>query len=173
MRRTWPLSILFGSGAAAFILAACATPAVAQETAPAEEQLASAQVSLMGPGLRVADLEIAVPFYTGGLGLTLVRQLSLSEGREEVVLAFGDNPQPPFLSLVGPLEPGTNSRTVLAVSDIAAVHDRLAALGYEPGEMRVHEDSGTQLFWASDPDGNGFEIIQLSPRDAARAGRGE
>lgn len=154
--------LLWGTGAA---LAEEATPAAAP----------AAQVSMLGSGLRVSNLDAALRFYRDGLGLVEAGRVPLGD-LEELILAAGSAPAPPFLFLVGPKQGkdeqlvGTKAdrgRIVFAVTDLQAARGRLADAGYAPGEIKTHEGSGTQLFWASDPDGHRLEIIQPAASAAA------
>jgi catechol 2,3-dioxygenase-like lactoylglutathione lyase family enzyme len=122
----------------------------------------------MGPGLRVSDLEAAARFYRDGLGLSIVGRVPLGE-LEELILGFGPDRRPPFLFLVGPKDaksqerdegPKSPGRIVFAVSNAQAAHARLLSAGYAPDPIKVHEASGTILFWATDPDGYRLEITQ-------------
>jgi catechol 2,3-dioxygenase-like lactoylglutathione lyase family enzyme len=160
----------------AFVLPAILAAALAGSTSFAEEadlpETQATSVSLMGPGLRVADLETATRFYRDGLGLNLLTRIPLGDA-EEVIFGFGAGSEPPMLFLVGPKQgaaapddPPQNwrGRIVFAVPDIEALHHHLAAAGYEPGDIRRHEASGTRLFMVDDPDGHRVEIIQPSPQ---------
>jgi len=147
-------------------LALAASGTLADEPQPPVSP--QAQVSLMGPGLWTEDLDAAFRFYTEGLGLTQATRLEFGD-TVEIILSFGAEPRPPMLMLLGPkdAEHGEavpseqrKDKLVLAVSDAEAARARLASAGYEPSEIHVHEQSGTRVFWATDPDGHRLEITQ-------------
>ena len=54
-----------------------------------------------------------------------------------------------------------------AVDDLAAEHERISGLGYEPGEIKELHREGTMLaryFFLSDPDGYKIEMLQRHGR---------
>lgn len=150
------------------ILAAALAGGAAFADEPEATEPVAASVTLMGPGLHVANLETATRFYRDGLGLNLVHTLPLGEV-EEAIFGFGGGSEPPLLFLVGPargetrpIDPPQNwrGRIVFAVPDIEALHAHLEESGYAPEAIRTHEGSGTRLFMIDDPDGHRVEIIQ-------------
>jgi catechol 2,3-dioxygenase-like lactoylglutathione lyase family enzyme len=103
---------------------------------------------------QVCDMDRAIGFYEGVLGLRLLRR----EGRDWAELEAGDT----ILSLSGELatRPHQGGATVvLRASDIAAVEARLAESGVQRGPI---EDMGGALtLQFHDPDGN--ELVALQP----------
>ena len=103
---------------------------------------------------QVCDMDRAIGFYEGVLGLELVRR----EGRDWAELKAGDT----VLSLSGELatKPHQGGATVvLRASDIAAVEARLAAGGVQRGP--IEDMGGAKMLQFFDPDGNA--IVALHP----------
>jgi catechol 2,3-dioxygenase-like lactoylglutathione lyase family enzyme len=103
---------------------------------------------------QVCDMDRAIGFYEGVLGLRLLRR----EGRDWAELEAGDT----ILSLSGELatKPHQGGATVvLRASDIAAVEAALAAGGVQRGPIEDMGAAKTLQFF--DPDGN--EIVALQP----------
>jgi catechol 2,3-dioxygenase len=103
---------------------------------------------------QVCDMDRAIGFYEGVLGLELLRR----EGRDWAELKAGDT----VLSLSGELatKPHQGGATVvLRASDIAAVEARLAEGGVQRGP--IEDMGGAKMLQFFDPDGN--EIVALQP----------
>jgi catechol 2,3-dioxygenase-like lactoylglutathione lyase family enzyme len=103
---------------------------------------------------QVCDMDRAVGFYEGVLGLKLLRR----EGRDWAELEAGDA----ILSLSGELavKPSQGGATVvLRASDLAAVEARLAEGGVQRGP--VEDMGGAKMIQFFDPDGN--EIVAMQP----------
>ena len=103
---------------------------------------------------QVCDMDRAIGFYEGVLGLELLRR----EGRDWAELRAGDT----VLSLSGELatRPHQGGATVvLRASDNAAVEGRLAEIGVQRGP--VEDMGGAKMLQFFDPDGN--EIVALQP----------
>jgi len=106
---------------------------------------------------QVCDMDRAIGFYEGILGLELLRR----EGRDWAELKAGDT----VLSLSGELatKPHQGGATVvLRASDIAAVEARLAAGGVQRGP--IEDMGGAKMLQFFDPDGN--EIVALQPLES-------
>lgn len=143
-----------------------ASAALADEAQPAASP--PLEISLMGAGLRTNDLDAAIRFWRDGLGLVEIHRIEPGDV-VEVIMGFGGESRPPMLLLLArkdgvpeDLVPAEKrkDKLVLSVSDAEAVRAKLAAAGYAPGEIHVHEASGTKVFWVSDPDGHRLEITQ-------------
>jgi catechol 2,3-dioxygenase-like lactoylglutathione lyase family enzyme len=103
---------------------------------------------------QVCDMDRAIGFYEGVLGLPLLRR----EGRDWAELKAGDT----VLSLAGELatKPHQGGATVvLRASDLAAVEARLAEGGAQRGP--IEDMGGARMLQFFDPDGN--EIVALEP----------
>lgn len=103
---------------------------------------------------QVCDMDRAIEFYEGLLGLRLLRR----EGRDWAELEAGDT----VLSLSGELatKPHQGGATVvLRASDLAAVEARLAEGGAQRGP--IEDMGGAKMLQFFDPDGN--EIVALQP----------
>ena len=115
-------------------------------------------------GLRVADIERSLAFYTGlgydvlggvpGTELGTLTMLKLP-GDEFVSLELVDDPSEDRV------EPGSLSHVVIQVEDLHATVTHLAARGIEaaePGSPDGSEDFWTS--WVEDPDGHRIELVQ-------------
>lgn len=127
-------------------------------------------VSLIGPALRSTDLERSVKFYTTGLGMSVATRLELGQ-TTEVILSFTGGREPPVILLykdkapnpAPPVDHGNGfGRLVLRVSDVTALAARLAAAGYEVGEIRNNSVNQMKVFWVADPDGYKYEITETA-----------
>ena len=103
---------------------------------------------------QVCDMDRAIEFYEGLLGLRLLRR----EGRDWAELEAGDA----VLSLSGELatKPHQGGATVvLRAPDLGAVDARLAEGGVQRGP--IEDTGGARMLQFFDPDGN--EIVALEP----------
>jgi glyoxylase I family protein len=103
---------------------------------------------------QVCDMDRAIEFYEGLLGLKLLRR----EGRDWAELEAGDA----VLSLSGELatKPHQGGATVvLRAPDLGAVEARLAEGGVRRGP--IEDMGGARMLQFFDPDGN--EIVALEP----------
>src|SRR3954451_22881347 len=115
-------------------------------------------------GLRVADLERTIAFYTsigyevlGAVPATELGTLTMLKlpGDEFVTLELVHEPT------ASQLEPGGLSHLVVHVEDLHATVARLAARGIEaeePGSSDGSDDFWTT--WLTDPDGHRIELVQ-------------
>ncbi|CCH89291.1 Glyoxalase/bleomycin resistance protein/dioxygenase [Modestobacter italicus] len=122
-------------------------------------------------GLRVADLDSSIAFYTS-LGYEVLGQVPATElGTLAMLKLPGDE----FVSLElvhdpdnGRVGPGGLSHLVIHVEDVHATVARVAARGIpteEPASPDGSADSWTA--WVTDPDGHRIEFVQW-PRRAPR-----
>lgn len=103
---------------------------------------------------QVCSMDRAVEFYSGVLGLELIRR----EGNDWTELRAGDT----VIALSGELatRPHQGGATViLRASDIAAVDRRLGEADVQRG--RIEDMGGAKMLQFFDPDGN--EIVALQP----------
>jgi catechol 2,3-dioxygenase-like lactoylglutathione lyase family enzyme len=103
---------------------------------------------------QVCSMDRAVEFYSGVLGLELIRR----EGNDWTELRAGDT----VIALSGELatRPHQGGATViLRASDITAVESALAASDVQRG--RIEDMGGAKMLQFFDPDGN--EIVALQP----------
>ncbi len=115
-------------------------------------------------GLRIADLEKSLSFYTnlgyevlGGVPKTQIGTLTMLKlpGDEFVALELVHDPNH------GRVEPGGLSHFVVQIEDIRATLAHLAARGVqaeEPGSPDGSADFWTA--WVTDPDGYRIELVQ-------------
>ena len=113
----------------------------------------------------VNDIERALAFYTGVLGMKEQLRLSLGKGEHEVLLGFQGNRSAGVLLMWNterrtPYVPGDGySRFVLSVSDIDAAVEHLAAHGTEV-ETPVTDADNFRYAAVRDPDGYMIELLQ-------------
>ena len=103
---------------------------------------------------QVCSMDRAVEFYSGVLGLELIRR----EGNDWTELRAGDT----VIALSGELatRPHQGGATViLRASDITAVDRRLGEHDVQRG--RIEDMGGAKMLQFFDPDGN--EIVALQP----------
>jgi len=121
--------------------------------------------------LRVGDLERSIAFYTGVLGMTLLRRKDYPEGRfTNVFVGYGDEHTHAVLELTHNwdtthYELGTGyGHVAVEVDNAAEACDRVRTLGgkvaREAGPMK---HGTTVIAFVEDPDGYKIEFIQHSP----------
>jgi lactoylglutathione lyase len=122
--------------------------------------------------IRVFDLDKSIEFYTGKLGMTLLRRKDYPSG--EFTLAFvgyGDEESNAVIELThnwGQKEPyqlGTAfGHLAIGVPDIYGTCERLAKDGVKiprpPGPMK---HGGSVIAFVEDPDGYKIELIEKKP----------
>jgi lactoylglutathione lyase len=122
--------------------------------------------------LRVGDLDRSLSFYTGLLGMQLLRRKDYPGGRFTLAfVGYGDERENTVLELThnwdtSRYEIGTGyGHIALGVDDIHAVCAQIQAGGgrvtREPGPMK---HGSTVIAFVEDPDGYKVELIQLSSR---------
>lgn len=131
-----------------------------------------AEFSLLHTMLRVLDLEKSLAFYTGHLGMKLLRRADFEGGRFSLAfIGYGDESAHTVLELTHnwdqkePYEIGTAyGHIALGVSDIFGTCEKLAAAGVAiprpPGAM---QHGSTVIAFIQDPDGYKIELIQSRP----------
>jgi lactoylglutathione lyase len=118
--------------------------------------------------LRVGDLERAVEFYTGVLGMRLLRRREVPEGKYTLAfVGYGDESDTAVLELtynwgVAKYEPGTAyGHIAIEVDDIRATCEAVRAKGgrvtREPGPVKF---GSTVIAFVEDPDGYKIEFIE-------------
>jgi predicted enzyme related to lactoylglutathione lyase len=112
----------------------------------------------------VSDVDRAIAFYTDQAGFNLDHDHQPSDDLRFVQLT---PPGSGCSIAMGPpteMEPGSLQGLQLVVPDIEAAHAELSERGVEVGEIQ-------DLPWGSfvffkDPDGNGWAVQQVQPRNA-------
>ncbi len=119
--------------------------------------------------VRVLDLEKAIAFYTGRLGMQLLRRRDYPEGRFTLAfVGYGDESDHTVLELThnwdqkAPYDVGSGfGHLALGVQDIYATCDALRVDGVciirQPGPMK---HGNTLIAFIEDPDGYKIELIQ-------------
>ena len=120
--------------------------------------------------IRVDDLERSVAFYTGLLGMTVMRR-RVSEERGEPVayVGYGDEETRHALEIVQEHNPplewrhgNTYGHVALGVPDVSALSKTLMEAGVEftvPPQL-VREGSPNKLAFIKDPDGYEIELTE-------------
>jgi len=131
----------------------------------------AAQFRLLHTMIRVLDLDKSIAFYTGLLGMKLLRRQDYPSG--EFTLAFvgyGSETDNAVIELThnwGQKEPyalgNAFGHLAIAVPDIYGTCERLAAAGVKiprpPGPMK---HGGSVIAFVEDPDGYKIELIERS-----------
>ena len=122
--------------------------------------------------IRVGDLDRSIAFYTGVMGMSLLRRQDYPEGKFTLAfVGYGNDPGAAELELthnwgVEKYEIGTGyGHVAIEVSDAAKACDAVRALGgkvtREAGPMK---HGTTVIAFVEDPDGYKIEFIQSRPR---------
>lgn len=127
--------------------------------------------------IQVRDLEAAIAFYEGVLGLIVVERHSYDGAALAYLRSQGGEVELELLSeepwrYAGAPEKGRN-HIAFTVADVAAEHARLRALGIACGEVSDYRANGrlqTRFFYFYDPEGNEIEILEAMGRYAAPGG---
>jgi len=114
----------------------------------------------------VSDVDRAKAFYTEQVGFNADHDHRVGDGLRFVQLT----PPGSACSIamgtgLGDMQPGSVQGLQLVVSDIHAARAELVARGVEVGEVQDFP-WGSFVFF-SDPDGNGWAVQQIPPRDSA------
>jgi lactoylglutathione lyase len=120
---------------------------------------------------RVADIDAAIDFYTGSLGLRLLnRQVSREHGealafldldgcRLELIMLLDKNGGPVAYDPPSPTEPFC-PHVAVAVGDVDAMLETIVKGGaqYLKGPMEIPDE--VRWAYVADPDGNVIELVQ-------------
>ncbi len=115
-------------------------------------------------GIPVSDVDRAKAFYTEQVGFVAdhdhtvsdeIRFVQLTPPGSACSIAFGTG--------IVDTPPGSVQGLQLVVADIEAARVELAGRGVEVGEVQTFPWGAFVFF--SDPDGNGWAVQQLPPRD--------
>ena len=118
--------------------------------------------------IRVNDLDASLAFYTGVLGMTLLRKKEYPSGQFTLAfVGYGDEASSAVIELTynwGRSEYALGDafgHIALGASDIAAVCEKVRAAGYkvtrEPGPMK---HGSTVIAFVEDPNGYKIELIE-------------
>ena len=128
--------------------------------------------------LRVGDLERSLAFYTGVMGMRLLRRRDSPEGRYTLAfVGYGAESDCTVLELThnwdtDRYELGSGyGHIAIGVDDIVATCDAIAAAGGRvvrpPGPVK---HGTTVIAFVEEPDGYRIELIEISSRAQAHAG---
>jgi lactoylglutathione lyase len=135
----------------------------------ADDVKASQRFRFLHTMLRVFDLEKSLAFYTGHLGMKVLRRADFESGRFTLAfIGYGDESDHTVLELTHnwdqkePYDIGTAyGHIALGVDDIYGTCEKLAADGVQiprpPGPMK---HGSTVIAFIQDPDGYKIELIQ-------------
>ena len=118
--------------------------------------------------LRVGDLQRSIDFYTGAMGMTLLRTTERPEQKYSLAfVGYGANPGQAEIELtynhgVSSYEPGTAfGHLAIGVADVTAMCEKIRQAGgsvtREPGPVK---GGSTFIAFVTDPDGYKIELIQ-------------
>lgn len=121
--------------------------------------------------IRVGDLDTSIAFYTGLLGMTLLRRTDYPEGRFTLAfVGYGDEKSNTVLELTHNWDTPAYDlgngfgHVALGVPDIHATCEQLAKAGAKitrpPGPMK---HGSTVIAFIEDPDGYKIELIERKP----------
>lgn len=128
--------------------------------------------------LRVGDLEVSLAFYTGVMGMRLLRRRDSPEGRYTLAfVGYGEESDSTVLELTHNWDTdryelgSAYGHIAIGVEDIVATCDAIAAAGGRvvrpPGPVK---HGTTVIAFVEDPDGYRIELIEISSRAQAHAG---
>ncbi len=121
--------------------------------------------------IRVGDLDKSIAFYTGLLGMTLLRRTDYPDGRFTLAfVGYGDEKSNTVLELTHNWDTPSYDlgngfgHVALGVPDIYATCEQLAQAGAKitrpPGPMK---HGSTVIAFIEDPDGYKIELIERKP----------
>jgi lactoylglutathione lyase len=149
---------------------ACLQVAEAQgPTAPLPDPHPAMRLQLAYTSYYVLDQKRSLDFYVGLLGMRERQRITPSPGVTEIVLGFDKDPQTPGILLMHradrktPYQIGDGfSRTILRVSDIKAMMQRLSEAGVAVvRQPTAVADLRLTYSLVRDPDGYIVELIQI------------
>lgn len=117
--------------------------------------------------LKVRDLDAMAEFYCDTLGFRIADRGPI-RGDTEIVFLSGsssDHHQMALMGGRGPEDGGSldhNAFRVDSVSDVKALHDRLAADDRVDGSFPITHGNAVSVYFA-DPEGNGIEVFCDTP----------
>lgn len=128
--------------------------------------------------LRVGDLEVSLAFYTGVMGMRLLRRRDSPEGRYTLAfVGYGEESDSTVLELTHNWDTdryelgSAYGHIAIGVEDIVATCDAIAAAGGRvvrpPGPVK---HGTTVIAFVEDPDGYRIELIEIFSRAQAHAG---
>jgi lactoylglutathione lyase len=119
--------------------------------------------------LRVMDLDASLAFYTGQLGMKLLRKKDFESGRFTLAfVGYGDESDTAVLELTHNWDQqekyemgGAYGHIAIGVPDIYAACDRLAKAGVKiPRPAGPMKHGGSAIAFVEDPDGYRVELIE-------------
>jgi lactoylglutathione lyase len=117
--------------------------------------------------LPVASIDRATAFYTGLMGMKVVRERREPErgGRSIAYVGYGDEGTHPVLELIegtGNHEETWSGHIAIAVSDLPGLVEKLKAANVPFAKPMTQPETGTNTYLAIivDPDGNQIELNQ-------------
>lgn len=111
--------------------------------------------------LAPVDFDRSTAFYEDTLGLRIYREYGVAGRRTGVVYFLGGGHLE--LSRSGSAAAQGVVTLWLQVPDVAAEHDRLAALGVDIVDPPAQMPWGLVEMWATDPDGHRLCIVEVPP----------
>ena len=137
-----------------------------ETTSPAATGLNALKPRILHVAYHVADIDRALTFYVGALGMKEQMRLDLSKTLHEVILNFPDSKGGGVILMwdtarTQPLQIGDGySRFVLHVADIGAALEQLARHD-TPVVTPLTEAGPMRYAMVKDPDGYVIELLQI------------
>ena len=130
---------------------------------------AAASYRMLHTMIRVIDLDKSLAFYTGPLGMKLLRRRDVPDGKYSLAfVGYGDEPEHCVIELTynwdqrNPYEIGSGfGHLAIGVPDVHGLCDGVAAAGGKvtraPGPVKF---GTTVIAFVEDPDGYKIELIE-------------
>lgn len=130
---------------------------------------AAANYRMLHTMIRVMDLDKSLAFYTGPMGMKLLRKRDVPDGKYSLAfVGYGDEPEHAVVELTHnwgqekPYELGTGfGHLAVGVPDVKGVCDQVAQAGGKvtraPGPVKF---GTTVIAFVEDPDGYKIELIE-------------
>jgi catechol 2,3-dioxygenase-like lactoylglutathione lyase family enzyme len=164
--RAAALALVAAGALAALSAMAAEAPSPTAPSPAAQSSITGRWPSVMSTGMRSSNLERSIRFYTEGLGMTVLTT-RVSGAVTEVIVGFPNSRDRPGLMVFQkkgdgesrPVDHGNaDIKVVLGVPDVSAAASRLRAAGYPTEDTQ--QQGPYKIFWAQDPDGYRFEIVE-------------
>jgi catechol 2,3-dioxygenase-like lactoylglutathione lyase family enzyme len=117
-------------------------------------------------GIPVTDIDRAKTFYSERVGFNVDHDVEVSDEIRFVQLTpRGSACSIAFGKGITDAEPGAGGGITLVVTDIEGAHSELIERGVEASD--IQEFPWGKFVFFQDPDGNGWAVQQIPPRDSA------
>jgi lactoylglutathione lyase len=117
----------------------------------------------------VSDVDRALAFYCGRLGMSVQADRSAAPGRRSVFIGYGPERETNLLEICTDPDPDIQDRAkafghlAVQVADVAQACETLARAGVPVTREARKAQSGALIAFIEDPDGYRIELIQPAP----------